>query len=134
MYVPVFLILKLFLRYQSLFGTDMGEGGLIVSSWFEKTSRGKVGFVISSWFEKASGTSAAFTGKSLLEALILAPINPKYDKRLFIELQIQYMKTTSSEHVVYINCFECQNKNKKTNFCTQHVLSLLFSCTELVHQ
>ena len=23
------------------------------------------------------------------------------------------MKTTSSEHVVYINCFECQNKNKK---------------------
>ena len=23
------------------------------------------------------------------------------------------MKTTSSEHVVYINCSECQNKNKK---------------------
>ena len=24
-----------------------------------------------------------------------------------------YMKTTSSEHVVYINCSECQSKNKK---------------------
>ena len=32
------------------------------------------------------------TGKSLLEALILASINPQYDKRLFIELQVQYMK------------------------------------------
>ena len=53
------------------------------------------------------------TGKSLLKALILASTNPKYDKRLFIDLPIQYMKTTSSEHVVYINCFECQNKNKK---------------------
>ena len=25
-------------------------------------------------------------------------------------------KNTSSEHVVYKYCFECQNKNKKTNF------------------
>ena len=63
------------------------------------------------------------TGKSLLKALILASTNPKYDKRLFIDLPIQYMKTTSSEHVAYINCFECQNKNKK-NWCIQHVLSL----------
>ena len=30
------------------------------------------------------------TGKCLLEALILTSINPKYDNRLFIELQIQY--------------------------------------------
>ena len=53
------------------------------------------------------------TGKSFSEALILASTNPKYDKRLFIDLPVQYMKTTSSEHVVYINCSECQNKNKK---------------------
>ena len=45
------------------------------------------------------------TGKSFSEALILASTNPQYDKRLFIDLQVQYMKTTSSEHVVYINCF-----------------------------
>ena len=29
------------------------------------------------------------TGKSLLEALILAPTNPQYDKRLFIDLPVQ---------------------------------------------
>ena len=34
------------------------------------------------------------------------------------------MKTTSSEHVVYINCFECQNKNKKSIMYT--------TCSDLV--
>ena len=42
----------------------------------------------------------------------------------FIELQVQYMKTTSSEHVVYINCSECQNINKK------QFVSII--CSELV--
>ena len=32
------------------------------------------------------------TGKSLSEALIFASTNPKYDDRLFIALQVQYMK------------------------------------------
>ena len=45
------------------------------------------------------------SGKSFSEALILASTNPQYDKRLFIDLPVQNMKTTSSEHVVYINCF-----------------------------
>ena len=36
------------------------------------------------------------TDKSLSEALIFAPINPQYDDRLFIELQVQYMKIPSS--------------------------------------
>ena len=54
-----------------------------------------------------------FTGKSFSEALILASTNPQYDKRLFIELRVQQMKTTSSVHFVYINCSECQNINKK---------------------
>ena len=44
----------------------------------------------------------------------VASTNPRYDKRLFIHLPVQYMKTTRSQHVVYINCLECQNKNKKT--------------------
>ena len=44
------------------------------------------------------------TGKSFSEALILASTNPQYEKRLFIDLPVQYMKTTSSEHVVYKNC------------------------------
>ena len=48
------------------------------------------------------------------EALILASTNPQYDKRLFIDLPVQYMKTKSSEYVVHINwgccfCFNIQN-------------------------
>ena len=65
------------------------------------------------------------TGKSLTEAVILASTNPQYDKRLFIELQVQYMLCTQ----IVLNV-----KTKKTNLCTQHVLNLLFSCTELIIQ
>ena len=36
------------------------------------------------------------TGKSLSEAFILASTNPQYDDRLFIELQVQYMKIPTS--------------------------------------
>ena len=39
----------------------------------------------------------ALTGKSLSEALIFASANPQYDNRLFIELQVQYMKIPSSK-------------------------------------
>ena len=38
------------------------------------------------------------TGKSFSEALILASTNPQYYKRLFVELPVQHMKTTSREH------------------------------------
>ena len=41
------------------------------------------------------------------------------------------------EHVVYINCSEVQNKSRKQfvyTTCSQNVLSLQFSCTELVIQ
>ena len=58
------------------------------------------------------------TGKSFSEALILASTNPQYDKRLFIELRVQYMKTTSSEHVVYINCSELSiQKQNLLSYC-----------------
>ena len=57
------------------------------------------------------------TGKSLSETLILTSTNPQRDKRLFIDLPVHYMKTTyvhaQNMLYVYINCFECQNKNKK---------------------
>ena len=39
-----------------------------------------------------------FTGKSFSEELILASTNPQYDKRLFIELQVQHMKIPCLEH------------------------------------
>ena len=65
------------------------------------------------------------TGKSLSEALFFASTNPQYDDRLFIELQVQYMKIAISKHaqnmlctqIVY--CFDIQN-----NLCTQHVLNM----------
>ena len=46
----------------------------------------------------------AITGKSLSEALIFTSTKPQYVKRLSIDLPVPYMKTTSSEHVVCINC------------------------------
>jgi hypothetical protein len=39
------------------------------------------------------------TGKSLLEAFILASTNPQYDKRLFNNLPIQYMTGNALEWV-----------------------------------
>ena len=78
----------------------------------------------------------SYTGKSFSVAFILASTNQQYDKRLFIELRVQYMKTTSSVHVVYINCSECQNKNKKQflyTICSRRVLSLQFSWTIFCH-
>ena len=62
------------------------------------------------------------TGKSFSEVLIFASTNPHYDKRLSIELPVHCMKIPSSEHVVYTNCSECQNKK-------QFVYT---TCTELV--
>ena len=58
-----------------------------------------------------------YTCKSLSEALIFASTKPQYDNRLFIELQVQYMKMPSSEHGV----FDIQN-----NFCTQHVVPMFW--------
>ena len=64
---------------------------------------------------------AVHTGKSLSEALIFASINPHYDDRFFIELQVQYMKIPRSEQGENMLCaeivFDIQN-----NFFTQHVL------------
>ena len=86
------------------------------------------------------------TGKSFSEALILVSTNPQYDKRLFIELRVQYMKIPSSEHVEnmlctqIVFCFDIQNNLctqhvlNMFSTCSQHVLSLQFSCTELVIQ
>ena len=62
--------------------------------------------------------------KSVTEALLLESVNPQYDNRLFIGLQPLTQKNTSSEHVMYRNCFCFGIQN---NSYTQHVLSLYFS-------
>ena len=43
-----------------------------------------------------------YNGYYLSEALILASIIPKYDGKLFVELQVQYMKATSSKYFMHI--------------------------------
>ena len=44
------------------------------------------------------------TGKSFSEALILVSTNPQFDKRLFVELRVQYIKIPSSGHVENMLC------------------------------
>ena len=65
-----------------------------------------------------------FTGKSLSETLILGSTNPQDDKRLFINLPVQYMKTTSSEHVVYIDFVELSIQKLKT-ICVHNMFELV---------
>ena len=54
-----------------------------------------------------------FVEMTKLNLLILAATNSKYVKRLLTELRVQYMKTTSSEHVVYINFSELSIQKQK---------------------
>ena len=59
------------------------------------------------------------TGKSFSEALILASTNPQYEKKLSIDLPVQYMKTISSEHGENMLCAKIVlNVKTKTNLCT----------------
>ena len=55
------------------------------------------------------------TGKSFSEALILALVNPQYDKRLFTICFVQKL-------VFFLFLFGIQN-----NICRQHVVNLYFS-------
>ena len=64
-------------------------------------------------------TFIELTGKSLPEALIPGSTNPQYYRRWFIDLSVQYMKTRSSEYVVYTNCFFVFVLAFRT-ICTQH--------------
>ena len=59
---------------------------------------GRFFFIFSTLQKTSDLKESQSTGKSLSEALILGSTNPQYVKRLFIDLQVQYMKTTSSEH------------------------------------
>ena len=65
-----------------------------------------------------------FTGKSLSEALIFESTNPQYDNRLFIALQVEYMKIPSSK--LGRTC--CVQKLFLT-FRTIFVLNLFFPCS-----
>ena len=67
-------------QFQSLFGVD--------TKLFHALELGIENSIKSSYLMRKRDKLA--TGYSLTEALILASINPKYAKRMFIELQVQY--------------------------------------------
>ena len=69
------------------------------------------------------------TGKSLSEALILRSTNPQYDKRLFIDLPVQYMKTTSSEHGENMLLQKLSWMSKQKTICVHNMFS---PCSGLV--
>ena len=57
------------------------------------------------WLIPQESGPLLITGKSFSEALIFASTsNPQYEKRFFIELQVQYLKIASSEHAQNMLC------------------------------
>ena len=74
------------------------------------------------------------TGKSYSNVLILASTNPQYDKRFFIELQVQYMKIASSEHGENMGRTCCVHKlffAFVLTFRTTYVHNMFYPCSEL---
>ena len=63
------------------------------------------------------------TGKSLLEALILASTNPQYDKRLFIDLPVQYMKTIYKLRTCCVHKCFWMSKQKQKTICVHNMFS-----------
>ena len=89
----------------------------------------KYGLPIRKMFaEKNRLFSLPSTGKSLSEELILASTNPQYDGRLFIELQVQYIKIARTEQVVYTNWFFVF----VSTFRTIYAHNMFSPCSELV--
>ena len=74
-------------------------GGKLTKAKTEKKKIKKLFKEIDTDDNGSVSTEELGTGKYLSEALILASTNPQYDDKLFKELQVQYMKITSSEHV-----------------------------------
>ena len=64
-----------------------------------------------------------YTGKSLSKALILASTNPQHDKILFIELPVQYKKTTSSEDCILF----WHSEQFVYTTCSEHVVFLYWT-------
>ena len=71
-------------------------GLLFSQSGVERAKRRHYGLRWQGWFKKYFDVFICSAGKSLSEALIFASTIPQHDDRLLIELQVQYMKNTSS--------------------------------------
>ena len=109
-----------FSKFQECIGTRevLGETDEVQSSGkvFKKLELGDYRWI--------SYNQLAVTGKSFSEALILASTNLQYDKRLFIELRVQYMKIASSTCCVHkLFCMSRKNQFLYTT-CSPHVLPM----------
>ena len=63
---------------------------------------------------------------------LFASTNPQYDNRLFIELQVQYMKILSSEHVVYTNYFLIwQSEQFVYTTCSELGIFMQWTCNSM---
>ena len=91
----------------------------------EKNKRRQKNFRQSAQPNQDGPQSVSNTGKSLSEALIFASTNPQYDNRLFIELQVQYMKIPSS----YLGSTCCVQKLFLT-FRRNFVHNMFSTCSE----
>jgi hypothetical protein len=66
------------------------------------------------------------TGKSFSEVLILAPVNPQYDNRLFIDLRLQYEKIQVQNMLCTNIVLNAKTKTKKQIICDhKNLISLL---------
>ena len=77
------------------------------------------------------------TGKSLLETLSFASTNPQYDNRLFIDCSVHEnykLRKCCVHKLFWMSKQKQKNKQFVCTTCSPHVLSLQFSCIELVDQ
>ena len=68
------------------------------------------------------GSYCCVAGKSLSEALTLHKLTHNMTR----DCSLNSQKSTSSRHVVYKYCFECQNKNKRTIFVHNMLSTCIF--------
>ena len=85
-------------------------------------------FLIYSYLQRGRKNVVCSKTKSFSEELILESVNPQYDDRLLIELQVLYKEFESSEHVKNMLCKKIVLNVKtepKNIFCAQHVLDMI---------
>ena len=85
--------------------------------------------------ETGTSESETSTGKSFSEALILPSTKPHYNKRLFIELQVQYILEncklrTCSEHAQKMLRTCSERAQNMLGTCSEHAQNMLRTCSE----
>ena len=89
---------------QEWFGTKVKVKQVVHLTVLKTDMSQKVPFILGTLQNIGLDDHQVTTGTSLSEALIFASINPQYDNRLFMELRVQTMKTTSAEYAKNIFC------------------------------